>query len=119
MTKRQIISFSAVAGVVFASVVGPVLIALDAIQPLVLFSVVGVWENALMSAFTVGFSIAVLVLNKWFHDRWYFTPAGIVFFLLSLQGSLVMGISSLALLWLIPWWMYQFDSDVEAGLASH
>lgn len=111
MTKQQALGYSLVVAILFAVAVGQILTSLNVIQNLVFYSVLGTYENAFLAAYTVGFSLCLLFTQHARFSQLRITPAGVICFLIAFQCSLSLGLASLALLWLIPWWLYQFGGE--------
>lgn len=118
MIKRESAGLCVVAGVVFASVVSPILISLNLVQPYIIYSIFNPFENAFLSVYAIGFASALLVLNKKKCNSFSISPTGIAYCLIAVLGFQAMGIYMLTMLWLIPWWARQFDAENSEYLDS-
>lgn len=98
-------------GLLGASLVTPILVKWNFLAEFLMFSLVSRVENLfLLSALSI-YALCNIAWTWRREHRVVVTSAGLAFYVVALEGFVVIGLASLALLWVIPLCLYQFRHD--------
>jgi hypothetical protein len=120
MTNSLLCTLVATSGAVLLT---PVFISTGILNNFLVYSIFSAAENIfLLLACSLYLATSIAIIWRKEH-RLAVSAAGLAFYCVAVQGFLVMGLASLAILWVIPMVVYQFNenkrAEAEAQAQAH
>ncbi len=89
----------------------PLLVSSRVLDQFLVYSIFSTAENLFLLLAVSLYLLTAIVVTWHKEHRLAITAAGLAFYCVAVQGFLVMGLASLAILWVIPMVVYQFNEN--------